>query len=66
MQEVATVIHGKILVGHAIHNDLEVLMLSHHRTQIRDTATYKPYMRVGYLFSGLFSYVDVCVCVWGG
>jgi RNA exonuclease 4 len=46
MQQVSAVISGKILVGHAIHNDLDVLMLSHHRTMIRDTACYKPYMRV--------------------
>eukprot|EP00602_Paraphysomonas_sp_CaronLab_P001562 CAMPEP_0185031748 /NCGR_PEP_ID=MMETSP1103-20130426/19369_1 /TAXON_ID=36769 /ORGANISM="Paraphysomonas bandaiensis, Strain Caron Lab Isolate" /LENGTH=237 /DNA_ID=CAMNT_0027567371 /DNA_START=19 /DNA_END=729 /DNA_ORIENTATION=+ len=45
MQQVAALIHGKILVGHALHNDLDVLMLSHHRSQIRDTATYAPYMR---------------------
>jgi hypothetical protein len=46
MLQVATLIKGKILVGHAIHNDLDVLMLSHHRTMIRDTACYAPYMRV--------------------
>jgi RNA exonuclease 4 len=36
---------GKILVGHALKNDLSVLMLSHPRSMIRDTATFKPYMR---------------------
>lgn len=36
----------KILVGHALKNDLDVLMLSHPRTMIRDTARYRPYMRV--------------------
>jgi RNA exonuclease 4 len=43
---VANLLKGKILVGHALRNDLDVLMLKHSRTQIRDTATYRPYMRV--------------------
>lgn len=44
-QEVADLIKGKVLVGHALKNDLTVLMLSHPRTQIRDTASYRPLMR---------------------
>ena len=36
---------GKVLVGHALKNDLGVLMLSHPRIDIRDTAKYKPFMR---------------------
>ncbi|KAN0060892.1 3'-5' exonuclease [Thecaphora frezii] len=39
-QEVANLIKGKVLVGHAIHNDLKALMLSHPRALIRDTAAY--------------------------
>mmetsp|Transcript_36588 Transcript_36588/g.88185 ORF Transcript_36588/g.88185 Transcript_36588/m.88185 type:complete len:377 (+) Transcript_36588:55-1185(+) len=35
----------KILVGHALKNDLAALMLSHPRAEIRDTARYKPFMR---------------------
>lgn len=35
----------KILVGHALKNDLGVLMLSHPRGDVRDTARYKPFMR---------------------
>jgi hypothetical protein len=46
MADVAKCISGKILVGHALHNDLDVLMLSHPRSKIRDTATFVPYMRV--------------------
>ncbi|KNC81411.1 hypothetical protein SARC_06275 [Sphaeroforma arctica JP610] len=34
--------HDKILVGHAINNDLKALMMSHPKTMIRDTAKYKP------------------------
>jgi len=36
---------GKILVGHALKNDLSVLMISHPRSETRDTAKYKPLMR---------------------
>jgi RNA exonuclease 4 len=43
---VADLIKDKVLVGHALQNDLDVLMLSHPRTMIRDTAKYRPYMRV--------------------
>lgn len=44
--KVADLIKDKVLVGHALQNDLDVLMLSHPRTMIRDTAKYRPYMRV--------------------
>jgi len=37
---------GKVLVGHAIDNDLRVLDMQHPLCDIRDTATYLPYMRV--------------------
>lgn len=36
-KEVADLIDGHILVGHALHNDLEVLFLSHSKKKIRDT-----------------------------
>ncbi|KAJ8602538.1 hypothetical protein CTAYLR_008343 [Chrysophaeum taylorii] len=42
---VADLIDGKMLVGHAIHNDLKVLLLSHPQRMTRDTAKYKPLMR---------------------
>ena len=35
---VAALTTGRILVGHALHNDLAALFLSHPRTHIRDTA----------------------------
>jgi RNA exonuclease 4 len=41
--KVAEIIEKKILVGHAIHNDLKVLYLSHPRKLTRDTSTYKPF-----------------------
>lgn len=43
--EVAAILKDKILVGHALKNDLNVLMLKHSKSMIRDTATYQPYMR---------------------
>lgn len=39
------ILEGKILVGHALKNDLSVLMISHPRNDTRDTAKYKPFMR---------------------
>jgi RNA exonuclease 4 len=45
IKDVAKLLEGKLLVGHALKNDLDVLHLSHHRSSIRDTATYRPYMR---------------------
>lgn len=38
-------LHGKVLVGHALKNDLSALMLTHPREDTRDTARYKPFMR---------------------
>ncbi|XP_057302044.1 uncharacterized protein LOC130636368 [Hydractinia symbiolongicarpus] len=42
-KEVADILKGRILVGHALQNDLKVLLLSHSRRQIRDTSKYKPF-----------------------
>ena len=41
-QEVADILNGKILVGHSIEFDLEVLALKHPAELIRDTAGYPP------------------------
>ena len=41
--DVAGLMQGKILVGHAIRNDLEALMLGHPRRDIRDTSRYPGY-----------------------
>lgn len=40
-RDVADLIQGKILVGHAVHNDLTVLLLSHPKHLLRDTQRYK-------------------------
>jgi DNA polymerase III epsilon subunit-like protein len=44
-QDVLNILKGKLLVGHALQNDLKVLLLSHPRLMIRDTSRYPPYMR---------------------
>jgi len=36
---------GKILVGHSLKNDLSALLLTHPRHEMRDTASYAPYMK---------------------
>eukprot|EP00898_Chlorokybus_atmophyticus_P001737 jgi/Chlat1/2564/Chrsp175S00148 len=41
-KEVADLLTGRILIGHALANDLKVLMISHPKKDIRDTAKYKP------------------------
>eukprot|EP00536_Pseudo-nitzschia_multiseries_P000382 jgi/Psemu1/62602/estExt_Genemark1.C_50061 len=45
-QEVRTMIADKILVGHALKNDLRALGLTHPWTEIRDTAKYEPFMQI--------------------
>ncbi|OLL23064.1 RNA exonuclease 4 [Neolecta irregularis DAH-3] len=42
-QEVAQLLDGSILVGHAVHHDLQALLLSHPRKMIRDTSLHKPF-----------------------
>lgn len=41
---VSKLLTGKILIGHALDNDLKALCLSHPWTDIRDTAKYVPFM----------------------
>ncbi|KAK1881019.1 RNA exonuclease 4 [Dissostichus eleginoides] len=36
-REVAEILQGRIVVGHAIHNDLKILLLDHPKKKIRDT-----------------------------
>jgi RNA exonuclease 4 len=44
-REVAALLKGKLLVGHALQNDLSALFLNHPKEMIRDTALYKPLQR---------------------
>jgi len=41
---VRKIISGKVLIGHALQNDLYVLNISHPWFDIRDTAMYTPFM----------------------
>jgi RNA exonuclease 4 len=43
--QVLDLLKGKILVGHALKNDLYALQLNHPWQQIRDTAKYEPFMK---------------------
>lgn len=45
-QTVIDTIQDKIVIGHALKNDLHVLGISHPWHQIRDTAKYKEFMQV--------------------
>lgn len=41
-KNVAKLINNKILIGHAIHHDLQALAIQHPPELIRDTSTYQP------------------------
>uniref|UniRef100_A0A3Q2Q6L3 RNA exonuclease 4 n=1 Tax=Fundulus heteroclitus TaxID=8078 RepID=A0A3Q2Q6L3_FUNHE len=45
-KEVGDILQGRIVVGHAIHNDLKILLLDHPKKMIRDTQKYKPFRRI--------------------
>lgn len=44
-QKVSEILNGRVLVGHAIKNDLEALFLNHPRSMIRDTSKHVPYRK---------------------
>ncbi|KAK4373963.1 hypothetical protein RND71_004640 [Anisodus tanguticus] len=46
-KEVAELIKGKILVGHALRNDFKALLLGHQKQDIRDTSEYQHFLREG-------------------
>lgn len=46
-RKVAALLKGKVLVGHALKNDLDALLLQHPKQDIRDTAKFRPYQRHG-------------------
>ncbi|KAI2491640.1 EXOIII-like protein [Fragilaria crotonensis] len=47
-EKVAAILKDKILVGHALHNDLQALLLQHPKEDIRDTAKYRPFQSCRY------------------
>ena len=44
--DVAKLLDGKILIGHAIRNDLAALLLGHSKRDIRDTSRYPPFRQL--------------------
>lgn len=44
--KVQTLLRGRILIGHAVHNDLEVLGIQHPEADLRDTSRYPPLMKM--------------------
>ncbi|PGH02970.1 hypothetical protein AJ79_07507 [Helicocarpus griseus UAMH5409] len=45
-RDVAEILDGSILVGHAIRNDLDALLLGHPKRDIRDTSKHPPYRKI--------------------
>lgn len=45
-KEVSDLLESRILVGHAVQNDLKVLMISHPKHSIRDTSHHKPFRQL--------------------
>ncbi|KAL2814064.1 hypothetical protein BDW59DRAFT_176576 [Aspergillus cavernicola] len=45
-KEAAEILDGRILVGHALRNDLDALLLSHPKRDIRDTSKHLAYRKV--------------------
>lgn len=41
--EVAEILKGRVIVGHALSHDFKVLFLDHPKKMIRDTSKYKPF-----------------------
>lgn len=41
--DVAGLMEGRVLVGHAVRHDLDALMLGHPKRDVRDTSRYKPF-----------------------
>ncbi|XP_061358218.1 uncharacterized protein LOC133302462 [Gastrolobium bilobum] len=44
-KNVAELIKGRILVGHALNNDFKALLLGHPKKDIRDTSEYQPFLK---------------------
>ncbi len=45
VEKVRRLVAGRVLLGHAIHNDLEMLEIEHPQTHVRDSARYPALMR---------------------
>ncbi|BCR92427.1 putative 3'-5' exonuclease [Aspergillus chevalieri] len=45
-KDVSDILEGRVLVGHAVGNDLDALLLGHPKRDIRDTSKYPPYRKI--------------------
>lgn len=45
-KETASLLENRILVGHAVNNDLKMLMMSHPKASIRDTSAHRPFRKL--------------------
>lgn len=45
-KEVAEIMEGRVLVGHAVSNDLDALLLGHPKRDIRDTSKHPEYRKI--------------------
>ena len=45
-RDVAGLLQGKVLVGHALRNDLQALMLGHPKRDVRDTSAFDGYRQM--------------------
>ncbi|KAJ5101552.1 hypothetical protein NUU61_003774 [Penicillium alfredii] len=45
-KEVGAILDGRILVGHAVRNDLDALLLGHPKRDIRDTSKHAAYRKI--------------------
>ena len=44
--DLSAILTDRILIGHSIRNDLDAMLLSHPRRDIRDTAKHPPYRKI--------------------
>lgn len=42
-KDVSDLLTGKVMVGHALQNDLQALLISHPKRDVRDTSRYAPF-----------------------
>ncbi|KAJ5567143.1 hypothetical protein N7535_006449 [Penicillium sp. DV-2018c] len=45
-KDIAEIMKDRVLVGHAVSNDLDALLLSHPKRDIRDTSKHPPYRKI--------------------
>lgn len=45
-RDVAKLMDGAVLIGHAVRHDLDALLLSHPKRDIRDTSKHPPYRKL--------------------